>query len=152
DVRVAAAADAAGDPALDTALASVMTGRRAASSAASTVLRGQKDEPYAEMWFPTAEYRLLALFRLWNVMHYFFPYKHLMDTSWDDALAEFIPKFEANKTTLDYELTVYELAARLQDSHVTVGNATAVSRHLGEFAPPIFINSVEGQTVIAALA
>jgi hypothetical protein len=29
------------------------------------------DEPYAEMAYPPLEYRLLAAFRIWNVIHYF---------------------------------------------------------------------------------
>ena len=57
----------------------------------------KKDNPYAEMNFPTAEYRLLALFRFWNVINYFFPYKNLIGDSWETVLPRYIPKFEANK-------------------------------------------------------
>ena len=49
------------------------------------------------MVFPNAEYRLLALFRYWNVINYFFPYKHLIGDSWNTVLTRYIPKFEANK-------------------------------------------------------
>ncbi|HEU4478002.1 MAG TPA: hypothetical protein VFR80_05750, partial [Pyrinomonadaceae bacterium] len=44
---------------------------------------GKKDDPYTEMNFPTSEYRLLALFRFWNVINYFFPYKNLIGDSWE---------------------------------------------------------------------
>jgi C-terminal processing protease CtpA/Prc len=111
-----------------------------------------RDSPYAQMNFPSIEYRLLALFRFWNVIHYFFPYQHLMDQDWDAALAEFIPRFEANQNAFDYQMTVTALAKRLQDSHVSVGNATAINDHLGMFAPPISVRSIEGETVIVALS
>jgi hypothetical protein len=32
----------------------------------------QKEKPYAAMEFPSTEYRLLALFRYWNIVNYFF--------------------------------------------------------------------------------
>jgi C-terminal processing protease CtpA/Prc len=115
-------------------------------------LHSSRDRPYPQMTFPSAEYRLLALFRFWNVIHYFFPYQHLMDRDWDPALAEFIPRFEANQNTFDYQTTVTALAKRLQDSHVGVGNATAINDHLGMFAPPITVRSIEDETVIVALS
>jgi hypothetical protein len=41
-----------------------------------------------------------------------------------------------------------EMAARLQDMHVGVSNATAVQEHLGLFAPPFLVSQVEGQDVV----
>src|SRR5262249_27368802 len=112
---------------------------------------GYAEKPYAEMSFPDAEYRLLSLFRFWSVVDDFFPYKELMDRPWPDALAEFIPKFEGSRDAFEYQRTVMELAARLQDSHVGVDNARAVEDRFGRFAPPITVTSIEGRTVIIAL-
>src|SRR5436305_12811224 len=42
-------------------------------------LLGQQDNPYSGMSAPTEEYRLLALFRFWNVINYFYPYEQLTD-------------------------------------------------------------------------
>jgi C-terminal processing protease CtpA/Prc len=114
-------------------------------------LRSGHDKPYAQMTFPSVEYRLLALFRFWNIIHYFYPYQHLMDQDWDSTLAEFIPRFEANQSAFDYQMTVTALAKRLQDSHVGVGNVTAISDHLGLFAPPVTVSFIDGETVIVAL-
>jgi C-terminal processing protease CtpA/Prc len=69
----------------------------------------------------------------------------------DPVIVEFIPKFEANKTALDYQLTVMLVAARLQDSHVRVGNAKAAIDHIGAYVPPIVLTAVEGKSVVAAL-
>ena len=38
------------------------------------------------------EERLLALFKLWNIVEYFYPYKHLARVEWGLVLREFIPR------------------------------------------------------------
>lgn len=108
----------------------------------------QKDKTYADMPFPANEYRLLALFRFWNVVNYFFPYKHLIGDSWNTVLERFIPKFEANKDVVDYQLTVFELAAEMHDSHAVVRNAGAAAEKLYGFQTPAFISYRENQAVV----
>lgn len=109
---------------------------------------GQKDKIYAEMSFPGREYRLLALFRFWNVINYFFPYKDLIGDSWATVLPRYIPKFEANKDAADYQLTVREMVAEMHDSHGGVQNANASNEKLGLFLPPILLRYVEDHTVV----
>jgi len=63
------------------------------------------------------EYRLLSLFRFWNVIYYFFPNKYLMDQSWDITLYEFIPKFITAIDTLSYHNAINKLSTYLNDGH-----------------------------------
>ncbi len=58
--------------------------------------------------FPDKNLRLLALYRYWNIIQYFFPYKYLTDKNWDEVLREYIPKFLNAKTALEYQLTVLQ--------------------------------------------
>lgn len=106
------------------------------------------DKPYADMLFPNVEYRLLALFRFWNVINNFFPYKHLIGDSWETVLPRYIPKFEANKDAVDYQLTVRELVTEMRDSHGGVRNTTAASEKLGTFVPNAMAGYVENKSVI----
>src|SRR5262249_13548762 len=76
--------------------------------AAPASLSPRPENPYTNMRFPTSEYRLLALFRFWNVIHYFFPYKELMDVPWNRTLTDFIPRFEADRDALSYATTAAE--------------------------------------------
>jgi C-terminal processing protease CtpA/Prc len=108
----------------------------------------EKDEPYADMVYPNVEYRLLALFRYWNVVNNFFPYKHLIGDSWKTVLTRYIPKFEANKDVTDYQLTVRELITEMRDSHGGVRNANAAAEKLGSYFPPVLCGYREGQSVI----
>jgi C-terminal processing protease CtpA/Prc len=108
----------------------------------------QKDKPYADMVFPNNEYRLLALFRYWNVVNYFFPYKHLIGDSWESVLPRYIPKFEANKDAADYQLTVRELVTEMHDSHGGVRNANALTEKFGTHLPPVLMGYVENKSVV----
>jgi hypothetical protein len=60
---------------------------------------------------PERAYRLLALFRFWNVIHYFYPYKDLLDQDWDTVLPRFVPQFAAARDALEYGQAVAEMAA-----------------------------------------
>jgi C-terminal processing protease CtpA/Prc len=138
------------DRALDAAVGLVLAPPATAAGAAPLPLALQpaRDISYSEMTLPDADSRLLALFRLWSVMRYFFPYVDLMDRPWGEALVEFLPRFEAADTPLAYQTVVMEMAARLQDTHVSVSNATAVQEHLGLFAPPFLVSQIEGLAVV----
>ena len=108
----------------------------------------EKDNPYAEMNFPSAEYRLLALFRFWNVINYFFPYKNLIGDSWETVLPRYIAKFESNKDVTDYQLTVREMVAEIRDSHGGARNTNAAGEKFGMFQPAAFIGYVEEKSVV----
>lgn len=118
------------------------------TAATLTPLVGQKEKTYAEMEFPAAEYRLLALFRYWAVVNNFYPYKHLIQDTWATVLPRYIPKFEANRDAADYQLTVRELVTEMHDSHGGVQNANASAERLGAYLPPVIVRHVEGRTVI----
>jgi C-terminal processing protease CtpA/Prc len=108
----------------------------------------QKDKNYPEMEFPNAEYRLLALFRFWHVINLFFPYKHLIDEPWENILPRYITRFEANQDAADYQLTVREMVAEIQDSHGGVRGANKAADRLGRFLPSLSLKFIENQTVV----
>lgn len=76
-----------------------------------------EEKAYAEMTDPSLEYRLLALFRYWNIIEYFYPAKYLTDTPWDEVLRECIPVFVAAEGTLEYEKAISMLTAKICDTH-----------------------------------
>lgn len=48
------------------------------------------EKGYPNIEFPDYGYRLLAVFRFWNMVEYFFPTKYLIDKNWNDVLKEYI--------------------------------------------------------------
>ncbi|MBK8829187.1 MAG: hypothetical protein IPO26_21655 [Saprospiraceae bacterium] len=56
-------------------------------------------------------FRLLTLYRYWNIIQYYFPYKNLIEEDWKNVLEEFIPKFIAAKMK-EYTLVTLEIIGR----------------------------------------
>lgn len=118
----------------------------------ATPLLGDVDDAYPDMKFPSREYRLLALFRFWGVIDNFFPYRPLIGPAWNDVIARYVPRFEANRDAADYQLTVRALVAELHDSHGFLrGDFDASAERLGRSAPPVVVDWVQGQTVVTHL-
>jgi len=109
------------------------------------------ERDYSETPYPDLPHRLLALFRLYNAIEYFFPYKDLMDQPWRDTLVEFIPRMRDARDATDYALAVAELATRIQDSHVTLASPV-LDAYFGTHRPPLRVELVEGQTVVTEVA
>lgn len=61
--------------------------------------------------------RLMLLFRYWNYIEYFFPYKYQTDQDWDDVLMEMIPKFKNIESKLELHLALLELVVKIDDTH-----------------------------------
>jgi carboxyl-terminal processing protease len=77
-----------------------------------------KNEPkYDNFAFPNENYRLLSLFKFWNTVEYFYPYKYLTNQNWNKVLNEMIPKFISAKNATEYHLAMLEAVVKLDDSH-----------------------------------
>lgn len=114
--------------------------------------RWQPDEKYADMLYPKREYRLLALFRMWNVIQLFYPYKHLLDRDWDGALLTFLPKFEKAKDAAEYALAVAEMSTLVQDGHTGVrGHPELEKRGLAGIPAPFEVMELEGKPVVVGV-
>ena len=76
------------------------------------------NEPeYKNFDFPSRNYRLLSLFKYWNTIEYFYPYKYLIDQNWNEVLLEMIPKFLNSKSEMNYHLAMLETVVKLDDGH-----------------------------------
>lgn len=76
---------------------------------------------YTEFNDKDKNFRLLALFRFWNYVEYFFPYKYQMDQNWDLTLIEFLPRTINPISQNDYYFSLKEFSAKLNDSHALFG-------------------------------
>ncbi len=100
--------------------------------------------------FPSEEKRILALFRYWNIINYFFPYKDIMDIEWDVTLREFIPAIVKADNAIDYHLAFRELTTRINDSHAFFSSPTYTSI-FGNKYPPFQTRYIENEMVITKL-
>jgi C-terminal processing protease CtpA/Prc len=77
----------------------------------------EKDSLYSNLMQLDCGQRLLSLFRYWNIIEYYSPYKYLMDNSWKQTLRKYIPIFiNANNYDL-YLSACYQLQAEIDDTH-----------------------------------
>jgi C-terminal processing protease CtpA/Prc len=107
------------------------------------------DTPYYWPLYPDEEHRLLALFRYWNIINYFFPYKDLIDEDWDDVLEEFVqPVIDAANDT-EFVLTIKELTTRIDDTHTFLWNFSYL-RFLGPWYAPAEVAYIDGKTVVVS--
>ena len=107
------------------------------------------EDKYANMSYPDAGFRLLALYRYWNMIYYYFPYRHLMDRDWNLILKEHIPKFLHASNELEYELAAIQLIGDIQDTHANLwGGADKIDEWKGNFYPPVHLRFIEDQLVV----
>jgi PKD repeat protein/C-terminal processing protease CtpA/Prc len=97
--------------------------------------------------FPGEEKRMLAMFRYWNQIHYFFPYKKIMDQNWDTTLKEFIPKIAASTDALTFNLAFSEFRTRINDGHAYY-YSPVYDDFRGWSYPPFIVKNIENEMVI----
>ncbi len=107
------------------------------------------ENPYYKMVNSDAGYRLLSLFRYWNMIQYFYPYKYAIGENWNNILPEFIPKFIDAKDSIQYTLACLEIIARIHDSHANIwGNNNSLNRYFGIYHAPFQAKFIEDKLVV----
>jgi hypothetical protein len=107
------------------------------------------ENPYTNMPFPDDAFRLLSLYKYWNIIQYYFPYKHLTDKNWDSVLIEYIPYFLDANSRLEYELTVLKIIGEVHDSHASLWDgANEIERLKGQNYPPFHVRFVENKLIV----
>ena len=73
--------------------------------------------------YPDAGYRLLALYRYWNIIQYFYPNRNLIGTNWKNVLEKSISKVVNAKDAETYALAILEVITQINDSHADLASA-----------------------------
>ena len=108
------------------------------------------EEPYSNMPSFDSGLQLLSLYRYWNMIQYFFPYKYLTDKEWSDVLKEYIPKFAGAKTALEYQLAVLQLTGEISDTHgAYIQGFDRIDSLRGNWFSRLDIRFIENQWVVA---
>jgi C-terminal processing protease CtpA/Prc len=114
----------------------------------------ENEQAYPHLTKPDAGFRMLSLFRYWNMIHYFFPYRYLItEENWNDVLGASIPKFLAADNTLSYLKTVQELIVKIHDTHASSWSKDSIYRDWqGKLNAPVVVQFVENQLVVTKFA
>ena len=81
------------------------------------VLNLQNEKTTEDFTWEQKKFRMLTLFRYWNVIEYFAPNKYKMDKNWHTCLEDILPKITNPKNELSYHYALLELVSNLDDSH-----------------------------------
>lgn len=105
---------------------------------------------YPEIKFPDSGFQLLALFRFWNIIEYWYPDREGMGKDWDQVLAEFIPRLALAKDLNSYQLQMMALIAMVHDTHANLWSSLNVRPPVGECHLPVRLRFVQNQAVVTA--
>jgi C-terminal processing protease CtpA/Prc len=107
------------------------------------------ENKYSEMVYPDAGFRLLALYRYWNMIQYYFPNKGLIEEDWKCVLNEFVPKVITDGNETEYTLTMLELIGRIHDTHANIwGSNKVLKNYLGLRYAPLELTFIENQALV----
>ncbi len=105
------------------------------------------DNRYSHILLPSKEQQLLGVFRFWNIINQYFPYKNLIEKSWDDVLDEYIPLIYDAEDQIQYQRIMRQFTAEIQDTHAFFSsqlfNSSFPTGHL-QFR----IKTIEGQAIV----
>lgn len=102
---------------------------------------------YADIEFPDAGFQLLALYRYWNMVYYFFPYKSLTDADWNMVMKNQIPSFISANDKKAYWQAVRRLIALIDDTHGAVWNVKP-TKTLDYYRPPFKVSFLKNDTLV----
>lgn len=109
----------------------------------------KNEKTYTDQKYPDAGLRLLALFRYWNMIQYYFPYKHLIGTDWKEELQRFLPKILNAGNEEEYTLTLLELIASIHDTHANIWGGTDVLRNsFGTRSAPVGLAFQQQEAIV----
>ncbi|RZK23955.1 MAG: peptidase S41, partial [Flavobacterium sp.] len=109
----------------------------------------KNEKPYANMAYPDAGYRILAVFRYWNMINYFFPYKDIIGEDWNQVLPEMLPVFIAAKDRTQYAKAALKLFAKINDTHAYAsGLERVVNAIRGKNTTPFRAKFVGDQLIV----
>ena len=107
------------------------------------------ENPYSENPFPDKGYRLLALFRYWNAIQYFFPYKNITDIEWNKVQKKYIDQIVNAKNELEYELVFLKLIGEIVDTHSSLRNSgNRISNLRGKYFSTYKVQFIEKKLVV----
>ncbi len=97
---------------------------------------------YLQAKLPDAGYRLLALYRFWNIVEYWSPNREIVGEDWNGVLRQFIPRIALAKDATDYQLQMMQLIAQLHDTHSNLWSSLEVRPPTGICRLPIDVRFI----------
>lgn len=108
------------------------------------------ENAYSNLVLPNDGYGLLALFRFWNAVEYWYPYKYNLPKKWDDVLISFIPRMLMLHSDLEYTVLLEQLVTAIYDSHGWF-MSPLTNKTDGEFYMPFTVKIIENKLLVTSV-
>ncbi|PTS93078.1 peptidase S41, partial [Flavobacterium sp. HMWF030] len=113
-------------------------------------LQFKNEVKYADFKWTDKNLRLLALFRYWNYIEYFFPYKYQMDQNWDKTLNEFLPRINTPESEKDFVLAMREISIKINDTHAST-QMPQLFDYFGDKFIPVDVKIIDQKAIVIGL-
>ena len=111
-----------------------------------------RNEPaYPATKFPDAGFQILAIFRFWNMVEYWAPYRNLIDEDWNAVLKDTLKRAARPLDAASFQRELMRLVARTDDGHATVVDLPPVQPPVGDCQLPVSLRFREGAFVVKSL-
>ena len=108
-----------------------------------------EEKSYANMTYPNAGYRLLCLYRYWNIIEYYYPYKYLIGEDWPSVLKKLLPDFIHSANEVEYDLSILRMISSIHDTHAVLTNRDMVfEKYKGTRFCPLKIEFIENKAIV----
>lgn len=107
---------------------------------------------YTTLRIPDSGYQLLALYRFWNIIEYWYPYRDVIGSEWDQELTAFIPRIALAGDSETYKREMMALIARVHDTHANLWSSLDVRPPTGACQVPVTLRFIDKQAVVSGYA
>ncbi len=95
----------------------------------------------------TKEECLLGLFKIWNVIKYFYPHMEYANIHWPSMLKEWIPEVENTQSIEEYFSILSKLTSKLNDSHIRILHKAI---DYGNYTIPVKFARINEKVIVVA--
>ena len=111
----------------------------------------QHEKTFSQNECPPLGIRLITLYRFWNVIEYWYPYKYNLPTLWDTVLKNELPLFWNVSNIDEYTLSCKRLLATIHDGHGALNSLTA-NNMIGYYYMPVRFDYVQQKIIISSIS
>lgn len=95
------------------------------------------------------EFRLLAVFKWWSIIEYWYPYKYLTG-NWKKHLEKFVSNALLATSSSEYRMLIQKMVSAIGDTHADI-IASQVEEANGRWELPITIKFLEGKALVSSV-
>ena len=107
---------------------------------------------YAGVKLPDAGFQILGLYRFWNIIEYWSPYRDVLGEDWGEVMKQFIPRIALAKDADNYLRELMALIAKAHDTHANLWSSLRVRPPVGACQLPVIVRFIENRAVVTGYA